>query len=86
MLHFDFTLERDPKNIFHYQPDVENDQTRSSIFYYMIDMNIYTREMRDENTEISCDLILTDQNLCILDFGHLLVKITCGFLENVIVL
>ena len=42
--------------------------------------------MRDENTEISCDLILTDQNLCILDFGHLLVKITCGFLENVIVL
>ena len=40
-LPFDFALERDPKNIFYYQRDVRIIRTRSSIFYYLIDMNIY---------------------------------------------
>ena len=42
-LPFDFALESDPKNIFCYQYEIG--QTRSSIFYYLIDMNIYTRNL-----------------------------------------
>ena len=45
---FQFRIrERDPKNIFFYQRDVENymDQTRFSVLYYMIDINIYTQNL-----------------------------------------
>ena len=45
VLPFNFTLERDPKYIFYCQHDVGNIQTRSSIFYYMIDMSIYTQNL-----------------------------------------
>ena len=41
-LPFEFVLERDPKNIFYYQRDVEIMRTSSSIFYYLIDMDIHT--------------------------------------------
>ena len=42
-LHFNFALERDPKNIFYYQHDVI--QTKSSIFYYLADTNIHTHNL-----------------------------------------
>ena len=41
VLPFDFALERDP-NVTYYQRDVENYTDQVLIFYYLIDMNIYT--------------------------------------------
>ena len=41
-LPFDFALERDPKNVFYYQGDVENYTDQVLNFLYLIDMNIYT--------------------------------------------
>ena len=41
-LPFDFALERDPKNLFYYQRDVENYTDQVLRFYYLIEMNIYT--------------------------------------------
>ena len=42
-LHFNFALERDPKNIFYYQHDVI--QTKSSTFYHLADTNIHTQNL-----------------------------------------
>ena len=45
MLPFDFALERHPKNIFYYHHDVENYRDQVLNFLYLIDMNIYTRNL-----------------------------------------
>ena len=42
-LPLDFTLERDPKNIFYYQRDVDNYTDQVLNFFYSIDVNIHTR-------------------------------------------
>ena len=41
----DFTLERDPENIFYYQRDRENYTDQVLNFYYMVDITIYTRSL-----------------------------------------
>ena len=40
-LPFDFTLERDPKNIFYYQPDVESYMDQF-LDFLLFDINEYT--------------------------------------------
>ena len=44
VLPLDFALEREPKNIFHYQCDIENciDQV---LKYYLMEMNIHTQNL-----------------------------------------
>ena len=44
-LPFDFALDRDPKNIFYYHRDVENYTDQVLIFFYLIDMNIFTQRI-----------------------------------------
>ena len=44
-LPFDFALERDPRNIFYYQHDVENYTDQVLNFCYLKDMNMYTRNL-----------------------------------------
>ena len=45
-LPLDFALEKDSKNISYYISMTERIiRTRSSTFYYMVDMNIYTRNL-----------------------------------------
>ena len=45
VLPFNFALERDLKNIFYYQHDVENYMDQVLNFLLLIDMNIYTQNL-----------------------------------------
>ena len=42
MLPFYFALERDPKNIFYYQRDIELYGLGPQFLYHLIEMNTYT--------------------------------------------